>query len=95
MTPGGIVRLRLDWTCRTYNERLSGCKLTPLSQRSSVGWFKNVAAVEMALVVEVVVDRDVNGGEFLRRVLMSLNLAIAPSRRQNGWGEFSARLLSH
>ena len=56
----------LERTCRTYNERLSGCKLPPLSQRSSAGWFENVAAVEMALVVEVVVDRDVNGGELLQ-----------------------------
>jgi hypothetical protein len=48
----------------------------------------------VAVLVEVVVDRGMDGGEFLEGFL-SLNLAIAPSRRRKGWWEFSARLLSH
>ena len=47
----------------------------------------------MAFVVEVIMDRGMDGGEFLQG-FTSLNLAIAPSRRRNGWCEFSARLLS-
>ena len=56
----------MGWTCRTFNLGLSGCKLTPLGQSSGSGLFENIAAVEMALVVEVVVDRGVDGSEFLQ-----------------------------
>ena len=38
----------------------------PLGQGGGSVLFENVAAVEMALVVEVVVDRGVDGGEFLQ-----------------------------
>ena len=62
----GLYEELLTSALKAEKERLSGCKLPPLSQRSSVGWFENVAAVEMALVVEVVVDRGVNGGELLQ-----------------------------
>ena len=55
--------------------------------------FEFVATVEMAFEVEMVVDRGMNGGEFLK-CLTSRNFAIAPSRRLNGWCEFSARLLN-
>ena len=53
---------------------------------------EDVASAEVAIVVEVIVDRGVDGGEFLQGV--SRHFAIAPSRRLNGWCEFSARLLS-
>ena len=42
------------------------CKLPPFGQRSGSGLFEYVAAVEMALVVEMVVDRSMDGGEFLQ-----------------------------
>ncbi len=41
-------------------------KLTPFGQGGGSGLFESIAAVEMALVVEMVVDRGVNGGEFLQ-----------------------------
>ena len=44
---------------------LLSCKLTPLSQGSGSGLFENSAAVEVALVVEMVIDRGMDGGEFL------------------------------
>ena len=53
----------LGRTCRTNNrarsgnQARSGYELTPLGQGGGSGLFENVAAVEMALVVEVVVDR--------------------------------------
>ena len=44
-------------------------------------------------MVKVIVDRGVDGGEFLQGLEVP-EFAIAPSRRLNGWCEFSARLLS-
>ena len=40
--------------------------MLPLSHGGGSVLFENVAAVEMAFVVEVVVDRSMNGGEFLQ-----------------------------
>ena len=55
----------LGWTQRTCNQGLSDCKLTPLGQGGGSALFENVAAIEMAWVVERVVDRGMDGGEFL------------------------------
>ncbi len=44
---------------------LSGCQLTPLSQGSGAVLFKDITATEVAVQVEMVVDRGVNSGEFL------------------------------
>ncbi len=71
----------------------SGRQLTPLGQRGRAVLLEDVAAVEVAVEVEMIVDRSVNGGKFLQG-FDALNFAIAPSRRRNGWCEFSARLLS-
>ena len=49
----------------------SGCKLTPLGQGGGSALFENVAAIEMALVVEMVVDRGMDGGEFLQGLYVS------------------------
>ena len=40
--------------------------MTPLGQGGGSGLFENVAAVEMSFVVEVVIDRGMDGGEFLQ-----------------------------
>ena len=40
----------------TYNRRPSGCEPAPLDQGGGPGLFENIAAVEMALVIEVVVN---------------------------------------
>ena len=42
--------------------RPSDCELTPLSQGSGSVLFENTAVVEMAFVVEVVVDRGMDSG---------------------------------
>ena len=57
---------QLDRTCRTHNQTASGCQLTPLGHGGGSVLFENIAAVEMAVVVEMVVDRGVDGGEFLQ-----------------------------
>ena len=46
--------------------------MTPLGQGGGPGLFENIAAVEMAFVVEVVVDRGMNGGEFLQGLYVFL-----------------------
>jgi hypothetical protein len=40
--------------------------LTPLGQGSGVVLLENIAAVEAAILIEVIVDRGVNGGELLQ-----------------------------
>ena len=53
---GGALLDYLDRTCKAYNRRPSGCELTPLGQGVGPGLFEIIAAVETALVVEVVVN---------------------------------------
>ena len=42
-------------------------QLTPFSERGSAALLEDIAAVEVAVVVEVVVDRGMSGGELLQR----------------------------
>jgi hypothetical protein len=51
--------------------------LTPLGQSDRAFLLEDVTAVEVAVLMEVVVDRGVNGGNFCK-VVMSLNFPIAP-----------------
>ena len=55
----------------------------PLGQGGGSGLFENVAAVEMAFVVEVVIDRGMNGGEFLQGLDVSepRHRPFPPSKR--------------
>ena len=45
--------------------RRSGRKLAPFGQRDSAVLLEGVAAVEVTVLIEVIVDRGVNGGELL------------------------------
>ena len=45
---------------------LSGRQLTPFGQCSRAVLLENFAAVEVAVVVEMIVDRGMGGGEFLQ-----------------------------
>jgi hypothetical protein len=45
--------------------------LTPLGQSSRATLFENIATVEMAVLVEVVVERGMGGGEFLQGLYVS------------------------
>ena len=40
--------------------------MTPLCQSSRAVLFENITAVEVAVLVEMVVDQGMNGGEFLQ-----------------------------
>ena len=51
--------------------RISGCNLTPFVQRGSAIFFEGFAAVEMTVEVEVVVDRGMDGREFLPGLYVS------------------------
>jgi len=51
---------------KPYKLAVSGRKLTPLGQGGSSVLLEDIATVEVAVVVEVVVDRGVGGGEFLQ-----------------------------
>ncbi len=55
----------------------------PLSQGGGTVLFEDVAAVELAVLNKVIVDRGVDGGEFLK-VLHIPKLRHGPSRRRNG-----------
>ena len=44
----------------------SGRQLTPLGRSDRAFLFEDVAAVEVTVLVEVIVERGVNGGEFLQ-----------------------------
>ena len=62
------------WQCQTNANQTakcakriaSGCQLTPLGQRGEAVLLEDVAAAEVAIVVKVIVDRGVDGGEFLQ-----------------------------
>ena len=51
----------------------------PLGQGSGSSLFENIAAVEMALVVEMAVDRSMDGGEFLQ------GLDVSERHCQTNW----------
>ena len=71
----------------------SAHQFTPLGQGGCAVLLEDISAVEVAVLIEVIVDRGMDGGEFLQG-LDALIFAIALSRRRNGWCEFSALLLS-
>src|SRR5680860_1609060 len=53
-------------TAKCAKRIASGCQLTPLGRRGGAVLLEDVAAAEAAIVVEVIVDRGVDGGEFLQ-----------------------------
>ncbi len=44
----------------------SGRELPPLGQGGGAVWLEDVAAVEVAVLIEMIMDRGVDGGEFLQ-----------------------------
>ena len=56
----------LSWPAKGAGLRRSGRQLTPLGQSGRTVLFEDMAAVEVTVVVEVVVDRGVRGGKFLQ-----------------------------
>ncbi len=62
----GIVGLTGRELADRKRSRLSRGELPPFSERGSAVLLEDIAAVEVAVVVEVVVDRGLGGGEFLQ-----------------------------
>ena len=61
----GIVRLTKHELADHDWSRHSRCELTPFRECSSAVLLENVAGVEVAVVVEVIVDRGMGSGKFL------------------------------
>ena len=62
---GGIVRLTGRELADQERSRFSRGKLTPFSERGNAVLLEDIAAVEVAVMVEMIVDRGVDGGKFL------------------------------
>ncbi len=62
----GIVRLTGPELADQQRLRHSRGELTPFSERGSAVLLEDIAAVEVAVLVEMVVDRGVNGGKLLQ-----------------------------
>ena len=54
-----------SWRAKTVMPRLSGRKLAPLGKSGGAVEFENFAAVEVAFLVEMILDRRLDRGEFL------------------------------
>ena len=61
----GFVRLTGCELADRRRSRLSRSELTPFSERGSAVLLEDVAAVEVTVLVEVVVDRGMGGGKLL------------------------------
>lgn len=58
---------------------MSGSQLTPLGHGGGAAFLEDIAPVEAAVRVAMIVDRSVDGGKFLY-VLIALNRVVARSR---------------
>jgi len=63
---GGHCQTKTALCQKPYKLAVSGRQLTPLGQGGGTVLFEDVAAIEVAVLVEVVVDRGVGGGKFLQ-----------------------------
>jgi hypothetical protein len=66
LSASGVVRLTDHELADHDRSRFSRCELTPLGQGDRTVLFEDVAAVKLTVVVEVIVDRGVGGGELLK-----------------------------
>jgi hypothetical protein len=64
----GQCQTNANQTAKCAKRIASGCQLTPLGQRGEAVLLEDVASAEVAIVVKVMVDRGVDGGEFLQRL---------------------------
>ncbi len=67
----GIVGLTGRELADRKRSRLSRRELPPFSERGSAILLEDIAAVGVAVLVEVVVDRGMGGGEFLQGLYIS------------------------
>ncbi len=62
----GIVRLTGRELADRNRSKLSRGELTPFSERGRAVLLEDIAAIEVTVVVEMIVDRGVDGGELLQ-----------------------------
>ena len=62
----GCFQSNANWSPKRAKPEISGRQLTPLSQGGGAVLFEDGAAGEVAIETEMVLDRGVNGGEFLQ-----------------------------
>ena len=67
----GTVSLKRMGLRNSQGVGLSGCQLTPLGQGGGAFLLEDSTAIQMTLLVEVIVHRRVNGGEFLKGLYVS------------------------
>ncbi len=67
----GIVRLTGLELADRKRSRPSRGELTPFSERGGTVLLEGIAAVEVAVLVEVIVDRGMGGGKFLQGLYIS------------------------
>ena len=65
MPSPGVVRLTIHELASRRRSGLSRLELTPLGQGGRTVLFEDVAGVDAAVVVEVVVDQGMGGGKLL------------------------------
>ena len=79
----GHCQTNLNWPAKGTGLRRSGRQLTPLGQGGGAVLIEDVAAVELAVLVEVVVERGMDGREPLRSPLIRQALAKLHEAAQN------------
>jgi hypothetical protein len=62
----GCCQSNVNWSSKRPEPEISGRQLPPLSQSDRAFLFEDGTAVEVAVLMEVVLNRDVNGGKFLQ-----------------------------
>ena len=63
---GGCCQSNANQSPKHPKSRPSGRKLTPLSQSGRAVLLEDISAVEVAVLIEVIVDRGVNGSKLLQ-----------------------------
>ncbi len=66
MSPKGFVRLNKQDMADQQRPKLSRGELTPFSECGRTVLLEDIAAIEMAVLVEVVVKRGMDGSELLK-----------------------------
>jgi len=61
----GVVRGK-ELVCETRDQQISGRKLPPYGEGGRAVLLEDIAAIEVAIVIEMIVDRGVDGGKFLQ-----------------------------
>ena len=80
---GGNCQSKSNQSLKSGKLGNSGCKLAPFSERGSAVLLENVAAVEVAVMIEVIVYRRMDGGKLLQSLDIpeSCHRSLSSSKR--------------